>query len=82
MSGGGSEAGAKGIQSVVGEGRIGLGWDEDGGSGGGMDVGEGGDGQDRDGDGDGDRLNRWEDTVANIILGTKSNDPLASALGL
>ena len=40
---------------MVGEGRIGLVWDVDGGSGGGMDVGEGGDGQDRDGD----ILNWW-----------------------
>ena len=43
-----------------------------------MDVGRGGDRQ----YGDGDRLNRWEDNVANLILGTDHNDTLAYALVL
>ena len=30
-------------------------------------------------DGDGDRLNRWENIVANIILGTEPNASLAYA---
>ena len=45
-----------------------------------MDGGEGGDGHDRYKDGD--RLNRWEDTVANVTLGTEPNSHLASAPGL
>ena len=37
--------------------------------------GGGEDGRDRNGDG----LNRWEDNVANVILGTEPNVSLASA---
>ena len=46
VSGGGAEAGDKGGQLVVGEGRLGLGGDADCGSGGGMDGGGGGDRRD------------------------------------
>ena len=47
--------GIKGVQAVVGSGRLGLGGDAGGGSGGVTDGGEGGDGW----DGDGDGLNQW-----------------------
>ena len=77
MSGGGEASGVTGGQAVVGTGRLGLGRDVDGGSGGGTGGGRGGDG--RDGDGDRDGLNRWEDTVANVILGMEPNSPLAYA---
>ena len=80
MSSGGLEARVKGRQAVVVLGRIGLVGHADGESGGGMDGGEGGDGHDRYKDGD--RLNRWEDTVANVTLGTEPNSHLASAPGL
>ena len=67
------------IQAVVGAGRPGLGGDVDGGSGDGTGGGPGGggDGLDRDG-----RLIRWEDTVANVILGMEPNALLAYAPGL
>ena len=54
------------------EGRGGCGWDADGGLGG---------GSGRNGDGDG-RIIRWEYTVANVILGTEPDVPLAYAPGL
>ena len=73
MSGGGASAGVKAGQTVVGSGRLGLGWDADGGSGVITDGGGGG------GDGDSDALNLWEDTVANVILGTEPNATLASS---
>ena len=68
-----------GEQSVVGEVRLGLGGDADGGSGGGTGGGGGGDGR----YGNIDRqLIRWEDNVSNLILGTDPNDPLAYDTGL
>ena len=60
---------------MVVAGRIGIGGDADGGSGGGTDGGWRGDGQ----DGYGDGLNWWEDNVADVILGTEHNAPLAYA---
>ena len=67
-------------QAVVGSVRLRLGGDAYGRSGGGTEVGGGGGvyGQDRDGDG----IKWWEDTVANLILGTDPNSPCASDLGL
>ena len=59
--------------------RLGIGGDADGGSEGVTVRGEGRDW--RDGDRDG-KIIRWEDTVANVILGTESNDPLAYDPGL
>ena len=53
--------------------RPGVGGDADSGLGGGTNGGGGGDGQERDRDG----LNMWEDNVANVILGTEINAPLA-----
>ena len=64
---------------MVGEGRLGLGGDEDCGSGGGMGGGRGGDRGEDDGYG---RLTKWEDTVTNIILGKEPNVPLAYYTGL
>ena len=52
--------------------------DEDISSGCGTDEGRVGYGKDRDGDG----LNWWEDIVANVILGTEPNVPLAYVPGL
>ena len=75
MSGGGAADGVKDGQAVVVSGRIGLGGYVYGGLGGGTKRGGGGDRQ----DGDDDGINRWEDTVSNVILGTEHNDPLASA---
>ena len=75
MPGGRAEAGVKGGQSLMEKGRLGLGGDEDRSSGGGTYGGGGVDRQDINGYG----LNRWEDNVANIILGTEYNDPLAYA---
>ena len=63
-------------QLVAGEVSIGLGGYGDRGSGGGEIVGGGGGRQDGDGCG---QLIRWEDTVANAILGTEPNDPLVYA---
>ena len=54
MTGGGLEAGAKGVQLVARTGRIRCGGDADSGSGGGMDGGGGGDGW----EGDRDRLSQ------------------------
>ena len=54
VSGGGSEAGVKGYQEVVGAGHIGCVWDAYGGSGGGTDRGGG-----QNGYGDRDRLSQW-----------------------
>ena len=84
VSGVGEASGVTGGQSVAGTGRIGLGMDADGGLGGGTDKGGRGDGRDGDGDGYGygDGLTRWEDTVANGILGTEPNDTLAYDPGL
>ena len=64
---------------MVGVGRFGLGGDANGGLGGGTGRGVGGccQGIDRD-----RRLIRWEDNVANTILGGESNDTLAYAPGL
>ena len=76
MSGGGAEAGFKGVKAVVVAGWLGIGRYLDGGLGGRMDRGLGGGGRDRYGD----RFNQWEDNVANIILGTETNSPLAYAL--
>ena len=67
--------GVIGGQSVVGKGQLGLEKVVDGGSGGGTGGGGGGN---RWGGG-GDELNWWEDTVANVILGTEPNTPLAYA---
>ena len=78
VSSGGTEAGVKVSQSVVGAGRLGLGGDANVGSGGGTDRGGGGDGQ----GGDGCRLSWWEDNVAKLTLGTEPNYPLAYAPGL
>ena len=75
MSGSGAEAGVGGGQAVVGSGRSGFGGDVDGGSGGGTGGGWGGYLR----DGDRDELNRWEDDVAHITLGTEPNAPLAYA---
>ena len=79
VSGGREVSRVTGDQEVVGSRRLGLGGDADGGLGGGMLEGGGGDGQDDGGDG---QLICWEDTVANIILGTDPNNPLAYAPGL
>ena len=78
MSDSGASSGVKGGQAVVGTGQLGLGRDVDGISGGGTGRGRVGDGQ----DGDRDGLNRWEDIVANLILGTEHNNLLASTPGL
>ena len=67
MSRGGEASRVTGGQAVVGTGIPRLGRDAD--------VGGGGDGCDSHGD----RLNRWEDIVANIILGTEPNASLAYA---
>ena len=77
MSGSGKEAGVKGVQAAVAEGQIVLVWDVNGGSVGGIDGGGGG--GVRDGYGDGDELNLCEDNVANVILRTETNTPLAYA---
>ena len=61
------------VQAVVRNRCLVLGRDADVGLGGGTDRGVGGDIK----GGDGDGLNRWEDTVANLILGTDPNYPLA-----
>ena len=66
MPGGGEAYGVMGGQYVVGIGWLGLGSDADGGSGGGIYVGGGVDGWDSDGD----RINRWYDTIVNVILET------------
>ena len=63
---------------MVVTGRLGLRSDAGGGLGGEKNGGGGGDGQDSDGDG----LNSWEDTVANVILCIKTNDPLLHDPGL
>ena len=73
--GSGAETGGKDIQAVMGIGQIGFGRDADGGSGGGTGGGGIGDGW----DGGEDGLNWWGDNVANITLGTETNDPLAYA---
>ena len=79
MSGGGEASGVTGVQSVVVSGRPGLGEDADGVLGCRMGGGGGVYGW----DGDGERqIIRWEDTVANIIVGTDPNAPLAYAPGL
>ena len=75
MSGGGSEAGVKGGQAVVGSGRTRFGRDADGGLGGGKGGGVGGDKRDRDVD----KLSQWEDNISNINLGLDPNAPLAYA---
>ena len=79
MSGGGDASGVMGGQAVVGAVRLGLGGDADRGSGGIIGGRGGGDGQYGDRDG---RLIRWEDTVANVVLDTEPNAPLAYAPGL
>ena len=56
-----------GGQVVVRTVRLVIGRNVDGRLGGGIDGGVGGNGQ--DGGGGGDGLNRWEDTVENVILG-------------
>ena len=78
MSGGEAEARFKGVQAVVVAGCLGNWGYLDSGLGGRMDRGLGGGGRDRYGD----RFNQWEDNVANIILGTETNSPLAYALRL
>ena len=77
VSSGEAETGATGIQVEVGAVNIGCGGNAAGGLGGGTDKGGGGDGQDSNRDG---RLIRWEYTVANAILGTGPNAPIAYAL--
>ena len=71
-------SGVKCGQSVVRTGLIGLGWDYDRILGGGTEGGGGRYVQNVDGYG----LNRWEDTVVNLILGAEPNATLASELGL
>ena len=63
---------------MVGIGRLEIGQDAINGSGGRIDGGRGVEGQ------NGDRygINRWEDTVANVILRKDPNAPLDSALVL
>ena len=78
MSGSREVSGVTGDQSVVVTGGLALGRDVYGGLGGGTYGWGVGDLQ----DGDRDILNRWEDTVANIIIGTEPNDPLVYAPGL
>ena len=78
MSGGVGASGVTGAQLVVGTGRSGIGRDAD--SVLGCGTNRGGRGYGRDGGGDG--INRWEDTVANVILGKDPNAPLDYALGL
>ena len=68
----------KGGQAVVGTERIGLGRDADSSLGCGTNRWGQGYGQDNEGY----RLNRWEYTASNVILGTKPNDTLASTLVL
>ena len=75
VSGGGAASGVKAGPAVVGIGRLGIGRYADGGLEGGTDGEREGDGQ----NGDREGINRWEDTVANVILGTEHNAPLASA---
>ena len=65
-------------QSVVVTGSLAIEEDADGGLGGGTVGGGGGDGQDSEGD----VLNRWEGTIATVILDTEPNAPLACAPGL
>ena len=79
VSGDGEASRIKGGQLVVGSGRLGIGRDADGGLRG--ETGGGGEGEGRDGDRD-RQLIRWEDTVANVILGMEPNAPLAYATGL
>ena len=73
MSGGKTEAGAKGGKEVVAIGIFIIGGDADEGLGGRTDGGGGGDGR------DGDRyrkLIKWEDTAENISFGIEHNAPL------
>ena len=79
VSGGKTEAGARGGKEVVGTGRFGFGGDVDGGLGGGSDRGEGGSRQYRYRD---RLLIKWGDTVANITLGLEPDSPLAYDLVL
>ena len=74
----GEASGFMSVRAVVRNRCLVLGRDADVGLGGGTDRGVGGDIK----GGDGDGLNRWEDTVANLILGTEHNDKLSYALGL
>ena len=60
---------------MVVAGRIGLGGYAYIGTGGGTGGGGGGGGRHEEGDG----LNRWEDNLANVILGMEPNAPLAYA---
>ena len=78
VSGGGAVYGVNSGQVVVVTGQIGLGQDVDGGLGGITDRGRGRDIY----DGDKYGINRWEDNVANVILVTEHNAPLAYAPGL
>ena len=79
MSGSGEAPGVMDIQAVVGVGRPSLRGDADEGLGGRTGGEGGGDGRDRDIYGE--RI-RWEDTVANSILGTDPNTLFSYALGL
>ena len=78
MSGGGAETGATFIQEVVGTVRGECVGDANSGLGGGTGRGRRGYGW----GGDRDRLIQWEDTVANLTLGTEPNAPLSYAPGL
>ena len=75
MSNSRAAAGVKFGQEMVGSRCIGIVGDVDSGSGGGTYRWLGGDIRDRDSD----RQNQWEDTVENLISGTETNVPLASA---
>ena len=79
MSGRGEASGVTDVQGVVVSRRPGLVEDTDDGSGGGTGVGEGGDRQDEYRD---TQIMRWEDTLANVILGTEPNSTLDYDLGL
>ena len=71
--------GVMGRQYVVGSVRLGLGGDADGGLGSGTGGVGGGDRQYGNGYG---QLIRWEDTVANVFLGTEPNPHIAYNPGL
>ena len=75
---GGEAFGFTGGQSLVGTRRLGLGRYADGSLGGRTDGG----GVVDVCDGDRGGINRWEDTVANVILGTDPHAPLSYAMGL
>ena len=79
MSGGKTEAGAKGGKYVAGTGLFGFDGGAEGGLGFRADGEVGGNRQDRDRDG---RIIKCEDTVENINLWTEHNAPISYDMGL